>query len=160
MTNSPKLRTDRLKARHSEEVADAIALLHRFMGSEQSAQPSESSQILSKSLQSPEGKAAIFNALTIVLDESEYQLLGICAESHNEGMLALQQYLVAFGEEDHPTCTDPGKPLYIKYNTKTQTCYSEPYDGHHRGVIVSCQSNYDDGVNETFGHLPLNLFAP
>ncbi len=113
-----------------------------------------------KSLQDSMPKDEIYDALTLVLNESEYQNLGICAENHAEGLLALQQYLAAFGEEVQPTCADPGKPLYIKYNGKTQACYSEAYDGVHRGVIISCYSSYDDGVNETFGHFPLDLFAP
>jgi hypothetical protein len=160
MTKSPLPRTDRLNALHSSEVADAIAFLHQFMVSEQNSAIDGSMKTAGKSLQGSMLKEEIFNALTLVLNESESQNLGICAESHGEGILALQQYLAAFGEEVQPTCADPGKPLYIKFNGKTQGCYSEPYDGVHRGVIVSCYSSYDDGVNETFGHFPLDLFAP
>lgn len=160
MTKSPLPRTDRLNALHSPDVAAAIAFLHKFMASEQNLESDQSMKTSGKSLQGSTQKDEIYHALTIVLNESEYQNLGICAENHAEGLLALQQYLAAFGEEIQPSCADPGKPLYIKYNGKTQGCYSEPYDGIHRGVIVSCHSSYDDGVNETFGHFPLDLFAP
>ncbi len=160
MTNSPLPRLDRLNALRNPEVADAIVFLHKFMASEQNLTGEASMKTSGKSLQDSMPRDEIYKALTLVLDESEYQNLGICAENHSEGLLALQQYLAAFGEEVQPTCADPGKPLYIKYNGKTQGCYSEPYDGVHRGVIISCQSSYDDGVNETFGHFPLDLFAP
>ncbi|MDP5017066.1 MAG: DUF1824 family protein, partial [Dolichospermum sp.] len=30
---------------------------------------------------------------------------------------------------------------------------------HHRGVLVSCQSYQEGGVNEMYGHLPLDLFV-
>ena len=171
-TSSRKIR--RPNPLHPPEVAAAIEHLHQFLAAEQNSESSTSREMRDKSLQSKDSQSesdlklqsqgdasydAIYKALTIVLNESEYQILGVCAASHAEGMQALQQYLTAFGEDAEATCTDPGKPIYIKYNTKTQTCYSEPYDGYHRGVIVSCQSAYDDGVNETFGHLPLDLFA-
>jgi Domain of unknown function (DUF1824) len=160
MSKSPIARNAHLNAAHTKEVAEAIAFLHQFMAAEQNAEDSEFPKFSGKSLQTQAEKEPIHNALTIVLNESEYQNLGICADNHQDGILALQQYLAAFGEEVQPTCGDPGKPLYIKYNGKTQGCYSEPYDGSHRGVIVSCYSSYDDGVNETFGHFPLDLFAP
>ncbi len=159
MSNAPIIRAVRLNAGHTQEVAEAIVFLHQFLATEQRPIDSESPQSSEKTLHFKAEKNQIYDALTIVLDESESQNLGICAESHREGMLALQQYLAAFGEEVQPTCADPGRPLYIKYNGKTQGCYSEAYDGSHRGVIVSCYSSYDNGVNETFGHFPLNLFA-
>jgi hypothetical protein len=160
MSNSFPVRNDRLNPIHTQEVTDAIGFLHQFMAAEQRPKNSESLEFSEKSLQLKTEKDRIYGALTIVLNESEFQNLGVCAESHAEGLLALQQYLAAFGEEVQPTCADPGKPLYIKYNGRTQGCYSEPYDGDHRGVIVACYSSYDDGVNETFGHFPLDLFAP
>lgn len=160
MTRSPRTRLDRLNAFQRPDVADAITFLHRYITSEQNVDLEASMKTSSKSLQGSIDKQGIYNALTIVLNESEHQNLGICAANHSEGLLALQQYLAAFGEEVQPTCADPGKAIYIKYNSETQSCYSEPYDGLHRGVLVSCRSSYDDGVNETFGHFPLDLFAP
>jgi hypothetical protein len=38
-------------------------------------------------------------------------------------------------------------------------CYLDSYAGHHRGVLVSCQSYQEGGVNEMYGHLPLDLFV-
>ncbi|MEK9512282.1 MULTISPECIES: DUF1824 family protein [Limnospira] len=34
-----------------------------------------------------------------------------------------------------------------------------PYLEKYRGVLVSCQSSEENGVNGTYGHFPLDLFA-
>ena len=50
-------------------------------------------------------------------------------------------------------------PVYIKLNGKNGLCYLDSYSGHHRGVLVSCQSYQEGGINEMYGHLPLDLFV-
>ncbi|HEY9658957.1 MAG TPA: DUF1824 family protein [Allocoleopsis sp.] len=45
----------------------------------------------------------------------------------------------------------------MKFNPNASSCYADSYTGEHRGVLVSCQSA-DDGINEMYGHLPLDLF--
>ncbi len=158
MSNSYRLRRDRKTSGSSPEVRAAIELLQQFTIIDTAL---DASTLVSsvKNLPAKLSRELIYEALTLVLNGSEYQLIGICAENHAEGTLALQQYLIAFGYEIEPTVADPGQSIYIKYNSKTEGCYSKPYDGDHRGVIISCQSSYDDEVNETFGHLPLDLFA-
>lgn len=159
MSNPYRLRRDRKPSGSSPEVRDAIELLQQFTIIDAAR---EGSTLVSsnKNLSAELSRESVYEALTLVLNGSEYQLIGICAENYAEGTLALQQYLAAFGYEVEPTIADPGQPIYIKYNSKTEGCYSKPYDGDHRGVIISCQSSYDDEVNETFGHLPLDLFEP
>ena len=159
MSNSYRLRRDRKTSGSTPEVKAAIELLQQFTIIDTTINASTSLSSVKK-LPAELSRESIYEALTLVLDGSEYQLIGICAENYGEGALALEQYLAAFGYETQPTFADPGQPIYIKYNSKTEGCYSKPYDGEHRGVIVSCQSSYDDDVNETFGHLPLDLFAP
>ena len=159
MYNSYPLRHDRKISGSTAEVRAAIELLQRFTVIDTALDASTLASSVEK-LPAELSQESIYEALTLVLDGSEYQLIGICAENYAEGALALQQYLAAFGYEVTPTFRDPGQPIYIKYNSKTEACYSKPYDGDHRGVIVSCQSSYDEEVNETFGHLPLDLFAP
>ena len=159
MSNSYRLRRDRKTSGSTPEVKTAIELLQQFTIIDTAMDASISLSSVKK-LPAELSRESIYEALTLVLDGSEYQLIGICAENYEEGALALEQYLAAFGYETRPTFADPGQPIYIKYNSKTEGCYSKPYDGDHRGVIVSCQSSYDDDVNETFGHLPLDLFAP
>jgi hypothetical protein len=159
MPNPYQLRRDRKFSGSTAEVRSAIELLQQFTVIDTAIGASTLTSSVKK-LPAELSRELIYEALTLVLDGSEYQLLGICAENYAEGALALQQYLAAFCYETTPTFADPGQPIYIKYNSKTEACYSKPYDGDHRGVIVSCQSSYDDDVNETFGHLPLDLFAP
>ena len=159
MSNPYRLRRDRKTSGSSPEVRTAIELLQQFTIIDIAIDASTLGNSV-KNLPAQLSRESIYEALTLVLDGSEYQLIGICAENYAEGTLALQQYLAAFGYEIEPTFTDPGQPIYIKYNSKSEGCYSKPYDGDHRGVIISCQSSYEDDVNETFGHLPLDLFAP
>lgn len=97
-------------------------------------------------------------ALLQVADHSDYQILGICADSTAAAQQALHAYLAALGLEARPIVQAIEGSLYVKYNPKTGRHHSEPYTGASRGVLVSCQSAYDGDVNETFGHLPLDLF--
>ena len=158
MSNPYQLRRDRKISGSTPEVRAAIKLLQQFTVIDTAMGASTLATSVRK-LPAELSRESIYEALTLVLDGSEYQLIGICAENYAEGTLALQQYLAAFGYETTLTFADPDQPIYIKYNSKTEACYSKPYDGDHRGVIVSCQSSYDEDVNETFGHLPLDLFA-
>lgn len=98
-------------------------------------------------------------ALHIVADRSDYQIFGICADTVAEANQALQDYLAVLQYDDRPTLTPLEGPVYVKYNPHTGLCHAAPYGGEYRGVLVSCQSAYDQDINETFGHLPLDLFA-
>lgn len=129
-------------------TAEAIALLHRFTCVEKNP-----TVVLPS-------RDEIFAALAIVLEDSSYQILGVCAPDLSSGKLSLYQYLAALGEVHQPPLPEQDGPCYIKYNTKNRSCYVAPYDDGYRGVLISCQSSYDDGVNETFGHFPLDLFQP
>lgn len=101
----------------------------------------------------------IQQALLLMRDHSDYQILGICADTADMAITTLHSYLRAFGLDESPQPDAIAGPVYLKYNPKTGLCYLKPYEGGHRGVLVSCQSAYDGDVNETFGHLPLDLFA-
>ena len=114
-----------------------------------------------------EPKAISFNAaevqaaLLLLASHSDYQLFGICADTLTQGAEALQTYLQALGYEEIPTVDPTAAPegaIYIKFNPRTGKCHVDRYVGNHRGVLVSCQSAYDGDINETFGHLPLDLF--
>ncbi|WP_216351273.1 DUF1824 family protein [Leptolyngbya sp. 'hensonii'] len=98
-------------------------------------------------------------ALQTVTRACDYQIFGVCAETTQAGYRALQTYLEAMGYPSTFDQTAVEGPAYIKFNGKTGACYAEPYEGRHRGVVVSCQSAFADGLNETYGHLPLNLFG-
>lgn len=102
--------------------------------------------------------ALVRQSLLLVAAHSDYQILGICADAIDQAAIALKAYLAALGYEATPEITALKGSVYIKFNPKRDRCHVAPYTGTHRGVLVSCQSAYDGGVNETFGHLPLNLF--
>ncbi len=128
-------------------LAEAIALLRTF------------NCTAGKVLTSPTEKAQVRQALLQVGQHSDYQILGICAETEAEGHQALYSYAQALGYAAPTPTGGPAAPLYLKFNPKTSLCYQEGYSGHHRGVLVSCQSAEETDVNEMFGHLPLDLFA-
>jgi hypothetical protein len=101
-------------------------------------------------------------ALQFVTERSDYQIFGVCADSYQQGIEALSSYLSALGYTTKPTL----QPIqgfqgsvYIKFKPNSDACYVESYTGSHRGVLVSCQSYYADGISEMYGHLPLDLFA-
>ncbi|GAB1545235.1 DUF1824 family protein [Scytonema sp. NUACC21] len=104
-------------------------------------------------------KALVREALTLLASISDYQILGICADTAEEGMLAMKTYSHAFGYEPPSNLPTLEGPVYIKLNGKNGLCYLDSYSGHHRGVLVSCQSYLQGGINEMFGHLPLDLFV-
>jgi Domain of unknown function (DUF1824) len=100
----------------------------------------------------------IRDAIAIVAELSDYQILGICADDAESAVQAMKDYMTALGYERVPEVNSVAGTVYLKFNPKSGRSQMEPYVGKHRGVLVSCQSAYDDGVNETFGHLPLGLF--
>ena len=103
-------------------------------------------------------KSQIIEALKQVQVKSDYQLFGILADNYEQAIAALKDYATAFG---HPVPTSPEKldgPIYLKYNPGTKLCYCDTYKGEHRGVLVSFQSDFEDGVNEMFGHFPVDLY--
>ncbi|KAM3100279.1 DUF1824 family protein [Phormidesmis sp. 146-35] len=115
--------------------------------------------ICSDSPAAPLDYALIRSSLLLVVDQSDYQIFGICADSFDQGKQTLSSYLTALNYEEMPTVSGvTDGVVYIKYNPKTGRSHAEPYTGVHRGVLVSCQSAYDGDVNETFGHLPIDLF--
>jgi hypothetical protein len=107
----------------------------------------------------PAERVSIRQALVLITSLSDYQILGICADNAQEGILAMTTYTQALGYEAPKNLPQPEGPVYIKLNGKNGLCYLDSYAGHHRGVLVSCQSYAEGGVNEMYGHLPLDLFV-
>jgi Domain of unknown function (DUF1824) len=98
-------------------------------------------------------------ALELVARHSEYQILGICAQNAAEGLQALNEYSQALGYEPPRDLESIEGSVYIKFNPNIGLRYMSVYEGKERGVLVSCQSPNSDGINEMYGHLPLNLFV-
>jgi len=97
-------------------------------------------------------------ALLWIAQHSDYQIFGLCADTVTQAETALFSYLKALGYADKPAIDPLEGAVYVKFNPKNGRCHTDTYTGDHRGVLVSCQSAYDGDVNETFGHLPLDLF--
>lgn len=104
-------------------------------------------------------KTLICQALNLLTELSDYRILGICADTQAEGMLAMKTYSLALGYQPPNNLPTIEGPVYIKSNGKNGLCYIDSYSGHHRGVLVSFQSYSPGGINEMYGHLPLDLFV-
>lgn len=113
-----------------------------------------------KPVTSSEDQQKLHQALQALVAASEYQLLGICANSQTEGIEALKSYLNALGYPmpDLDLSTEMAGSVYIKFNGLRQTCHLDSYEGEYRGVLVSCQSSDPNGVNGTYGYFPLDLY--
>jgi hypothetical protein len=110
---------------------------------------------------SPE-KQELREAILLVASLSDYQMLGVCASSTDEGFVALEAYLTALGYQpvlDPNSVASFTSAVYIKFNTLKGSYYVDSYIGTYRGVLVCCQSSEEGGINETYGHLPLDLFV-
>lgn len=111
---------------------------------------------------SPLKKQELRQAILLVASLSDYQMLGVCASSTDEGFFALQTYLTALG---YQAVLNPNSfasftsSVYIKFNTLRGSYYVDSYIGTYRGVLVCCQSSDEAGISETYGHLPLDLFV-
>jgi hypothetical protein len=98
-------------------------------------------------------------SLLLMASLSEHQMLGICADSWVQGIQALEQYGKALGYHPDLNLEPEEGAVYIKFNPMANKSYASPYPGEHRGVLVSCQSGDAEGINEMYGHLPLDLFV-
>jgi Domain of unknown function (DUF1824) len=109
-----------------------------------------------KELPTPaETRAAILTLLPAI----DRIMLGICAGSWAEGILALQQYSRALNLPKLLPTPELAGSVYIKYNPTLSNCYASVYQGLDRGVLIAAQSDDLTRLNEMFGHLPLDLFA-
>jgi hypothetical protein len=111
-----------------------------------------------KSVNYESEKALIRQALLLLTEYSDYQILGICADTTSQGLIALKSYSTALGYEPNLNLATVDGSVYIKFNPNTGLCYIDSYTGTHRGVLVSFQSSEVGEINEMYGHLPLDLF--
>jgi hypothetical protein len=127
-------------------VAEAIAYLKKVESALNQGDLSEADRPL------------VIESLNLLRPKSDYQMFGVLAETYEQAIAAITDYAKAF-EYDIPESPERlDGPIYLKYNPATKLCYCDGYKGTHRGVLVSFQSDYEDGVNEMFGHFPLDLY--
>jgi hypothetical protein len=113
-----------------------------------------------KLVQSEADKKELQTAIKKIVDLSEYENLGICADSLELAFESLSNYLKALGYEnalDIASLPPQEKAVYLKFNTQKNSHYLDSYDGDYRGVLISCQSE-DDKISGTYGYFPLDLF--
>lgn len=97
-------------------------------------------------------------AILLLTHFSDYQILGICADTAAQGYRALQTYAAVLGYETTLSPVAVDGPVYIKFNPHTGY-YLDSRLSKYRGVLVSYQSSDAGGINATYGHFPLDLFA-
>ena len=103
----------------------------------------------------------LHQALLLIVKESDWENLGVCADNPQQGLAAVKSYLAAFGYQDSFAETVPEhlatEAIYIKFNTQKMSFYIDAYSGEYRGVLVAIQSE-DERVVGTYGYFPLDLF--
>jgi len=131
----------------SYSLESALALLRDF------------SCLQPRTVASDEEKQALRQAIYQVVQRSEWQNIGICADNIPQALHALGAYLRGLGSIDRPERTTDisfSTAIYLKYNSQKQSYYIDSYTGDYRGVLLSCQGSEE--VMGTYGYFPLNLF--
>lgn len=110
---------------------------------------------------SEEQRQSVRDALLWLNDMSEYQTLGICANTCTDAETALKGYVAALSQPiqvDLPS--DQEGAVFLKFNTLKNAWYLDGYSGDSRGVLVTYHTSEPDleDVNGTYGPFPLDLF--
>ena len=111
---------------------------------------------------SDEQMQTVREALLWLNEMSEYQTLGICADSMSEAESALKGYVAALSQPiqvDLPA--DYAGGVFLKFNTLKNAWYIDNYSGESRGVLVTYHTSEPefDEVNGTYGPFALDLFG-
>jgi Domain of unknown function (DUF1824) len=122
------------------------------------------SDLGSKPDYSEEQRMTLRQALLLLKTHADYQIFGVCADSLEQGIKALQEYTQAFEYTLDPVSNTQEGSVYIKFNPNRNLFHVAPYSGEFTGVLISYQSEdgggYEghEGHNGTYGHFPLDLF--
>jgi hypothetical protein len=109
----------------------------------------------------PSEADAVKHDLALFNDWSEYQTLGVCAESLSAGKAALESFLKALGVSVTLDLPERSGPIFLKFNTLKGAWYLDDYPGDSRGVLMTFHTSepeYDVLVG-TYGPFPLDLFS-
>ena len=107
---------------------------------------------------SAEELSEIRQCLLLFNQLSDYQTLGVCADTLVQGKAAMENYIAALGSPVSLDLPDKEGPVYIKFNTLKGAWYLDNYSGFSRGVLVSYHASDVEEVNGTYGPFPLDLF--
>lgn len=105
-------------------------------------------------------RSPIQAALQTFNDWSDYQTLGICADTLGTAQAAMESYLAALGVTVQLDLPPRSGSVYLKFNTLKGAWYLEDYSGTARGVLVSFHASDPAAelVNGTYGPFPFDLF--
>ena len=109
---------------------------------------------------SPEEQAQVCEDLLVFNDSSEYQTLGICANTLTEGKVAMESFLAALGVTVSLNLPDREGAVYLKFNTLKGAWYLDDYTGNSRGVLITFHTSEPEMADlvGTYGPFPLMLF--
>lgn len=107
---------------------------------------------------SAEELANIRQFLLLFNQLSDYQTLGVCADTLAQGKVAMENYIAALGSPANLDLPNKEGPVYIKFNTLKGAWHLDDYSGPSRGVLVSYHASDVEEVNGTYGPFPLDLF--
>ncbi len=109
---------------------------------------------------SAEQRQAVRSSLLWLNEQSEYQTLGICADTAGEAEAALKGYVAALSQPIQADIPAQEGAVFLKFNTLKNAWYLDGYGGESRGVLVTFHTSEPelDGVNGTYGPFPLDLF--
>lgn len=105
-------------------------------------------------------RQSVRSALLWLNELSEYQTLGICANSLAEAEVALKGYVAALSQPIQVDMADRKGAVFLKFNTLKNAWYLDGYSGESRGVLVTYHTSEPEleAVNGTYGPFPLDLF--
>lgn len=105
-------------------------------------------------------RQSVRSALLWLNELSEYQTLGICADSLAEAEAALKRYVAALSQPIQVDMADREGAVFLKFNTLKNAWYLDDYSGDSRGVLVTYHTSEPEleAVNGTYGPFPLDLF--
>lgn len=106
-------------------------------------------------------RQSIREALLWFSELADYETIGVCAASLEEGKHALEQYVEVFARPIKLDLPSHEGAVFLKFNTERGAWYLDDYTGASRGVLVSYHSGEPemDGLVGTYGPFPLDLFA-
>lgn len=110
---------------------------------------------------SPAEQDQVRQDLAVFNDLSDYQTLGICADSLAIAKAAMEAFLAALGVTVSLDLPDRDGAVYLKFNTLKGAWYLDDYSGPSRGVLITFHTSEPDlqELAGTYGPFPFDLFS-